>query len=245
MENNNIIKKVLLKYVRNRLYKYPYGLRYKNMKFHGQKGEDYVIFEKFFINKFNGIFIELGAMDGNIYSNTKFFEDTLNWTGILIEPNPYLFKKLIKNRKNCKNYNNLISNTNKTIEFTNFEKSSVSYINNTAPKNHINKYKNSKKSFYKNQKIETLYLKSKRLQDIIEDSGFSKIDFLSLDVEGHEFEVLKSIDFSKTTIHVILVEVLDDNKNNNKIKKFLCENNYIFYGKHSRNEIYKLNKIIN
>jgi FkbM family methyltransferase len=238
---NNKIKNLLLKYVRNKLYKYPHGYRYKKMKFYGQKGEDYIIFEKFFINKKDGIFIELGAMDGLIYSNTKFFEDTLNWTGILIEPNPYLFKKLIKNRKNCKNYNTLISNSEKTIEFINFEKGPVSYVNHTAPANHKNKYKNSKRPFYKNQKIETLYLKSKKLQEIIEDSKFKIIDFLSLDVEGHELEVLKSIEFSKTTINVILVEVLDDTKKKNEIKKLLCRNNYVYCGKHSHNEIYKLN----
>ena len=42
----------------------------------------------------------MGALDGIKYSNTKFFEELLNWTGILIEPNPVMFNKLIKNRPN-------------------------------------------------------------------------------------------------------------------------------------------------
>ena len=41
--------------------------------------------KKFFFNKENGFFIELGAYDGLIQSNTAFFEKSKNWTGILIE----------------------------------------------------------------------------------------------------------------------------------------------------------------
>lgn len=46
--------------------------------------------------------MEIGAYDGVTYSNTKFFEDTFKWKGLLIEANPNNYKNLVKNRPNTK-----------------------------------------------------------------------------------------------------------------------------------------------
>ena len=56
------------------------------------------------LNYRDGFFVELGAHDGETQSNTKFFELFKNWKGILIEPNPMCFEKLLKNR-NALGYN--------------------------------------------------------------------------------------------------------------------------------------------
>ena len=78
--------------------------------FYSQLCEDLFIF-KHFINKKveDGIFVELGAIDGIRYSNSKFFEDYLGFTGILIEPTRK-YNNLIINRPKCKNYNYAINN---------------------------------------------------------------------------------------------------------------------------------------
>jgi hypothetical protein len=57
------------------------------LTFYSQQGEDMYVYKKF-INKVanDGIFVELGGLDGITYSNTKFFEDTLSFSGLLIEP---------------------------------------------------------------------------------------------------------------------------------------------------------------
>ena len=55
---------------------------------------------KLFKGKKNGFFIEAGAFDGQIFSNTLLLEMNYNWTGLLIEPNPEAFQELLtKNRK--------------------------------------------------------------------------------------------------------------------------------------------------
>ena len=54
--------------------------------YYSQCGEDEFLNETIFFNKKNGKYIELGALDGIQYSNTKFFEDNLGWSGVLIEP---------------------------------------------------------------------------------------------------------------------------------------------------------------
>ena len=65
--------------------------------YYSQQGEDLFIYRNF-INKNDnkdGIFLELGACDGHVYSNTKFFEDKLNFKGILIEPEKEIIMKII------------------------------------------------------------------------------------------------------------------------------------------------------
>lgn len=88
--------------------------------FYSQCGEDQFLNENFFKNKMNGVYVELGALDGILYSNTKFFEDTLNWSGVLIEPHPNKFDFLKKNRPNNFLFNNLISCNNESLNFRYF-----------------------------------------------------------------------------------------------------------------------------
>ena len=77
--------------------------------YYSQCGEDAFLNNNFFKNRKNGTYIELGALDGVLYSNTKFFQDTLNWSGVLIEPHPHKFKLLEKNRPNNFLFNHLVS----------------------------------------------------------------------------------------------------------------------------------------
>lgn len=210
------------------------------MKFYGQKGEDSYIYNMFFKDIKNKIFIELGAMDGIAYSNSKFFEDELGWTGILIEANPFLFEKLKINRPNCKTYNALISDLDTDLDFKYFNNLGVSCVEKTKPINHDRLYFNSKRPQFANQPQGSIKIKTVTLANIIENSGYNKIDFMSLDVEGHEYNVLKSIDFSKVEIYVILVEMLDDNNDNEKIINLLLKNNYIFHSEIGRNKVFIL-----
>ena len=80
----------------------PYNftdLKKNNKNLGGQFGQAIEI-AKLFNGKKNGFFIEAGAYDGEVYSNTLLFEAKYNWTGILVEPNPDAFEELVfKNRK--------------------------------------------------------------------------------------------------------------------------------------------------
>ena len=77
----------------------PYNLANDLILSKAQYGQDDAVFE-LFKGKQNGFFIEAGAYDGETYSNSLKFELKLNWTGILVEPNPDNFESLLtKNRK--------------------------------------------------------------------------------------------------------------------------------------------------
>ena len=210
------------------------------MKFYGQKREDEYLYNTFFKGVKNKIYIELGAMDGIQYSNTKFFQDELNWTGILIEPNIKLYEKLKDNRPDNKLYNSLVSNTIDDKVFKYFDYLGVSCIKDTMPKDHDRLYFNSKRSQFANHNKGECIIKTTTLETILDDSGYKEIDFLSLDVEGHEFHVLESINFNKVKIHVLLIEMLDDNSYVLNIEKLLQKNNYKYHSDIGRNRVYIL-----
>ena len=68
----------------------PYSSQFKQDKF---------INEVVFYNKLHGFFIDIGVHDGITISNSFYFEKFKDWTGIWIEPNPNVYKELVKNRK--------------------------------------------------------------------------------------------------------------------------------------------------
>ena len=75
--------------------------------FYSQQGEDLLIYRNFInIPVKDSIFLELGACDGIIFSNTLFFEKYLGFRGILIEPVKEFYDRLIENRPNNICYNN-------------------------------------------------------------------------------------------------------------------------------------------
>jgi len=183
------------------------------------------------------------VVDGIIQSNTKFFEDTLDWTGILIEPNLEMYEKLKLNRPNNFLFNNLISNKKEELDFLSMESiTPVAGIIETLPKEHYTKfYENDK---YTKLKKQIVKIKPTTLIDIINKTNFTHIDLLSLDVEGHELEVLKSYDF-KINIYVILIETLGVDKNiENECRQILINNNYKFFSKCAHNEIFILKNCV-
>ena len=77
-----------------------------------QFNEDIYIYNKFFKGRREGFYFEAGAMDGNIYSNTKLL-NTKGFTGILVEPDVDMFNKLKVNRPQDTTLNYIIGNHGK------------------------------------------------------------------------------------------------------------------------------------
>jgi FkbM family methyltransferase len=207
--------------------------------YYSQCGEDEFLNNNYFKNKKNGVYIELGALDGVLYSNTKFFEDNLNWKGILIEPHPYKFKDLSVNRPNNYLFNNLVSCYKHELLFRFFvdNYSGVSGVENTLPKEHLDK------GFFGmiNEPQSKMFIKPKTLTEIVKSTDIKHINLLSLDVEGHEYEVLLSWDFS-VPIDVILIETLGGSlcEKEEKCREILKKNGYAFDTKFKHNEVFIL-----
>jgi FkbM family methyltransferase len=206
--------------------------------YYSQFSEDKYLNDNLFKNKKNGVYIELGALDGVLYSNTKFFEDSLNWSGILIEPHPEKFKLLQKNRPNNFLFNNLVSDKCEPLLFRYFvdNYAAVSGVENTLSKHHFDDYFENKKNKYLSQN--KILIKPCSLTEIVKQTDIKHIDLLSLDVEGHEVEVLQSWDFS-VPIDIILIETLGvEPEKDQKCRNILINNNYKFFSKCAHNEIF-------
>jgi FkbM family methyltransferase len=174
--------------------------------------------KKALFKKNDGIYVELGAHDGNTQSNTNWLEAEHGWKGILIEPSIDAFSKCSQARPNNFHFNcacvafNYPSDTIRG-DFSGHLMSSVSGA--------------------RRAKDEIMTdVQARTLQSILDECNLGDIDFLSLDTEGYELEVLKGIDFSKQKIKQILIEITDEmyGKNDGDIYEFMESKNYSLAG---------------
>ena len=162
-------------------------------------------------NKKKGFYIELGANDGLIQSNTAFFEKELGWSGILIEPSLKGYQECKKNRPNsiCLNYA-CVSNDYQS-----------DYIEGDFKNNAL---MGSVNGIRLNRKDNFVKVKAITLEKILDEHCHTNIDFLSLDTEGYELEILKGLNLMKYRPNFLLIEIYT--KDFDDIKNFLNSQNY-------------------
>jgi FkbM family methyltransferase len=198
--------------------------------YYSQQGEDKFIFENFLKHE-NGFFIELGAMDGVQYSNTLFFEKTLGWNGILIEPTNQ-YNNLMKNRPNCYNFNYAISQLEGEVEFVG--NGALGGIKAVMPDGHYFGWGLNNEQIYK---VPTIPI-SKIIDRVNNIKKIDKVDLFSIDVEGAELEVLKTYDWSIPTFLVLIEMAAYDLEKNDMCRKILLDNNFEFKSVIGCNEIW-------
>tara|TARA_B100001113_G_C21064867_1_gene602906 strand:- start:352 stop:1140 length:789 start_codon:yes stop_codon:yes gene_type:complete len=168
-------------------------------------------------NKRGGFFIEMGACDGIEISNTFVLEKYFNWGGILVEPSKTYHKNLKKNR-NCKIDFRCVYNTSgEKIIFNNTRNPSISTIDlySSSDRFDLDRYEGKKYS------VETI-----TLDNLLKFHNAPKnIDYLSLDTEGSEYEILKCFNFDNYKIKIITVEH-NYTKNRELIYNLLISKNY-------------------
>lgn len=175
------------------------------LKVRSRNDEDRIIYHTFFKDNLStllqeeaGTYVELGAFDGRIESNSRFFDACLGWKGLLIEGNPDSYKKLVNNRPNAHRMSFAPScsaeyeATNRTVQFAKYPMTNAGL-------------KGKAKTYDQKPMVDVpCGPLGPVLQDVFEGQS---INFLSLDVEGAEPMVLETIDFDKVKIHVLMVEV--------------------------------------
>ncbi|KAG7166017.1 Star-like 5 [Homarus americanus] len=164
------------------------------------------------IQQRNGFYVECGALDGEIRSNTLFFERKRGWNGILIEADP-------------KNFNQMT------------EKHRKAYMSSSclAPTTHPTTQDNQGHILGKQQEHPSS--SGSDVGDIVEVQCFplysymvalnvTTIDYFSLDVEGAEFAVLKTIPWDKVDITTLSVEFIHDPEGKDAIQDYMKERGY-------------------
>jgi FkbM family methyltransferase len=191
----------------------PLNLNDKNRKDFSQIGQSGFI-NDLLKSKTKGFYIEAGGFDGESHSNSLFFEMTKNWNGILIEPLPYLFKTLLSKNRKAYAINACIAKSKPIIaKFRDFNVLSgrvetMSDIHNQRIDRESN---NANKNF--------LYIPCFSLSTILKAINVSRVDYFSLDVEGGENDVLKTIDYNKIFIKTFSIE----HNGNNREKDLMVE----------------------
>jgi hypothetical protein len=145
-------------------------------------------------------YIELGAFDGLTESNTRFFDECLNWDGLLIEGNPVKFPLLLQNRPHAHRLNFAPgcreNSTNETIPFhsVHFTNGGVAGFAKDYPEGH-----------------KIVQVPCGSLTPVLQELAPNGVDFFSLDVEGSEPLIVGNIDFGKVHIDVLMVESWNGN----------------------------------
>jgi FkbM family methyltransferase len=172
----------------------------------------------------DGYFVDLAATSGIIENNTYILERKYGWRGICIEPNRDFFQALRKNRDVvCVNYP-VSSSTGEIVEFV--INGGVGGIISDDTDNNYNMRANLISTLRDRGLV--VEMKTKTLESILKFyDAPSEIDYLSLDVEGSEFSVLKNFPFHEYRFMLMTIE-----RPPAELCNLLFENNYVFVKNH-------------
>jgi FkbM family methyltransferase len=245
--NNTVLKKFQNGYKRltnaanllffpQKFYLYPKKTyEYHNISY-SQDGEDIVIAE-FFKDKLEGFYVDVGAHHPQRFSNTYYFY-LKGWSGINIDAMPGSMKIFDDSRPRDINLEIPISDKSEILTYYEFDEPALNSFSLPLSQERI------KTSSYKI--IAETQLKTQTLAEVLDKHlpPEQTIDFLSIDVEGLDYQVMSSNNWDKYKPKVLLVEDLElsslKNINTSKVCLFLEERGYVLLAKTMRTLIFKL-----
>ena len=227
---NSVIKNLINKITPNKLvqfYQQPIKNKYKTQLANGsisysQEGED-LLLSRIFDKQKNGFYVDIGAHHPYRFSNTMLFYKK-GWRGINVDPLPGVKHLFEKYREEDVTIEKGVSKQKQRITYFQFNEPAY----NTFDKELATKRKE------KSQLLKKIDIQCLPLSQILNDYPVSDIDFLTIDVEGWELEVLMSIDWNNIVPRVIVLEVLDfdfEKYENLNVYLFLKAKGYFLFSK--------------
>jgi FkbM family methyltransferase len=205
-------------------------------KSYSQEGEDMVL-SRIFEGQSSGFYVDVGAHHPKRFSNTYFFYKR-GWSGINIDAMPGSMKLFRRIRPRDINIEKPISFKKQILLYYAFNEPALNGFSReiSEARNGVNNYKID---FTKDIETSTL-------EDVLNRNAPSNqvIDFLSIDVEGLDFDVIRSINLKKYRPRVILVEILGSSLSDiqqDPIYTLLIDEGYVLYGKAVNTVIFKSN----
>ena len=214
----------------------PYFFSVNPPVLNGQTGVPKII-DKLLGGKQNGFYIESGALDGEYLSNSLFFELKRNFTGLLIEPDVFSYKKLLNKNRKAYSINACYSLTGypTLVDFK-----TVSGYPELGSVQKLDGTRNSNEASAKQLQIGSMKESRNALclsfYSILLALGNPVVDYLSLDIEGAELPVLKTIPWHRVHIKVLSIEcgLIDSCLD---IRKFMQSVGYFFVVQHRQDVI--------
>ncbi len=200
-----------------------------NKKFYSQFGEDQILSE-IFQCKPQGLCVEVGGFNGIDGSNSYFFEK-LGWRCILIEPIPELCQEISRNRK-CSIFNCAVGDYTGETKF---------YVYEQAPFSSSIKLTKVQLDYQKfhDETLKEITVKMETLDKLLEEENVQEkeIDFITIDVEGHEMGVFRGFSLDKYSPRIVIIE---DNSlmTDSRICKFMSKFGYVLFKRTGVNDWY-------
>ncbi len=216
--------------------KLPLNLKNQNAEDYSQLGQSSYM-NTIFKSKKNGFFIESGAHDGESLSNSLYFEKKFGWTGLLIEPLQNSFKLLSTKNRNAYILNACIAKKKPFVakfrvvnvfsgRQDQMNPDQINYINNNVERN-----------------VNIEYMPCFSLNTILHAINVRNVDMFSLDIEGGEWDVVESIDYSKYNINLFCIEWYHLKDNKKKIHDHLIKNGYSFVSEKEYDYFFQKNSL--
>ena len=192
---------------------------------YSQEGED-LILERVFENQDTGFYVDVGAHHPRRFSNTFLFYKR-GWHGINIEPNPDALKLFERHRKKDINLGFGVADTEGQLSY---------FMFNEPALNSFDRVLSEQRQDHRYRIIETKSISVRRLSGILAEfmPDQTPIDFMSIDVEGFDLQVLQSNDWTRFRPACVLVESpgFDPGKPQGEpIHSFLEQQNYGLFAK--------------
>jgi FkbM family methyltransferase len=181
-----------------------------------QYGQDAFVLK--WIGSRQGVFVDIGAHDGISYSNSHLLEG-MGWTGVCVEPNPDVFTTLSRNRK-CKCVNAAIAAAAGRMRFTQATgygemlSGASGVVNDTRIREAIAMH---------GGEVREIQVDAVTFSHLLLDMDSREIDYLSIDTEGLEFEILKTIDLTAIRVKIISIE---NNRDDDEVELYLRDRGY-------------------
>jgi FkbM family methyltransferase len=176
----------------------------------------WVLFE--LSEKREGFFVEFGATNGLVNSNTWLLETSYGWSGILAEPNPVWHSELKANRRCAIDTRCVYSASGATLKFLSPDDPELSGLSAASGHDHYAERRAAGDSF----DVTTI-----SLNDLLQAHDAPRvIDYMSIDTEGSEFEILETFDFGRHDVTLFSIEH-NNTVNEMKIDQLMLANGYV------------------
>lgn len=204
-------------------------------QFFSQRGQDWFLSTYVFPGIDHGFFLDIGANHPFDLSNTYYFENN-GWEGIAFEPQPRVHA-LWKGSRKTPCYQLALGDKDDVITFNSIISDTWVHALACVDTGYDGRMELIQ-SLGEEDSIEQIKVKQVRLDNFLTENNISEIDFISMDVEGYEMNVMKGIDFSHVQIKCFVIENDIRCLGDNTIRNFLRDKGYTHIARLSGDDVF-------